>query len=248
VCYIAVLIFKHNNIKVIIYQKGTIRMRLPYGYAQSGTNQFIINQQQAGVVKSIYDLYLQGKSLGGIVDVLKVQNIQSPTGNLIWTRATIDKILSNGRYIPSIISEEQFWKVQIEKERRSNIDDNGRKTSRYNSQNVLGGLLVCGECGANYRCTTRPSGEVVWRCADKVENGKQSKCSNTMTVSGEKIEKVICEKLDMNFYNENTVMDMIDTIAINQKGIIEISRTRLNFTHEQMTESILNICSARGIM
>ncbi|MDR0531131.1 MAG: zinc ribbon domain-containing protein [Oscillospiraceae bacterium] len=70
----------------------------------------------------------------------------------------------NGRYVPWIITEDQFWHAQIERERRSNLDPNNRtrKTARYSSQNVLSGLLVCGDCGRNFRRITRPSGEVVW--------------------------------------------------------------------------------------
>ncbi|MDR2514926.1 MAG: recombinase family protein [Christensenellaceae bacterium] len=83
-------------------------MRIPYGYIQSATGEINISQKQADVVRLIYDLYLRGKSLGGIADVLKAQSVPSPTGNLVWAKAAIDKILSNGRYIPSIISEEQF--------------------------------------------------------------------------------------------------------------------------------------------
>ena len=104
-------------------------MTLPFGYARTAINQIAINPQQAAVVRTIYDLYLQGKSLGGIADSLRVQNISSPTGNPNWTRAAIDKILSNGRYIPGIISRansgkrkskgsaEQIWKTTAERPR-----------------------------------------------------------------------------------------------------------------------------------
>ena len=195
-------------------------MRIPYGYTRSETNQIVINQQQASVVKAIYDLYLRGKSLGGIANALKAQNILSPTGNPIWTRAAIDKLLSNGRYVPYIISEEQFWKSQLEKERRTNMDDDSRKTARYNSQNVLSGLLVCDECGCNYRRITRPSGELVWRCADKVENGKHATCSNLTTVSNDEIKNAICDQLGIEVFDDEIVRNMVDTVNIGKEGIV----------------------------
>jgi hypothetical protein len=190
-------------------------MRISYGYVKVESGEIAVNQQQSSVVKSIYDLYIQGKSLGGIADVLYEQGIPSPTEKPSWTRAAIDKILSNGRYVPSIISEEQFWKAQIERERRTNIDGNGRKTARYSSQNVLSGLLVCGECGKNYRRITRPSGEVVWRCADRVENGKQANCSNAMAVSDEEIKRMVCGQLGVEDFDEDAVRDEIGTICEN---------------------------------
>ena len=194
-------------------------MRIPYGYVQLGTGQIAVSPQQAETIRLIYNLYLQGKSLGGIANILKSQNISSPTGKGNWTRATIDKILSNGKYIPSVITEEQFRKAQIEKEHRTNMNDNGRKTARYNSQNVLSGLLICGECSCNYRRITRSSGEIVWRCADKVENGKQSNCSNSKTISDNAIKQIVCEQLGMESFDEDIVRNMIDAIVIDAEEV-----------------------------
>ena len=194
-------------------------MKILYGYEKKKTSEIIIKQEQAETVKLIYDLYLHGKSLGGIADALKNFHIPSPTGKPIWTRAAIDNILSNGRYIPWIIAEDQFWSVQIEKERRTNLDENSRRATRYNSQNVLSGLLVCAECGSHFRRITRSSGEVVWRCADKVENGKQAVCSNTRTVSDDEIKRLVCEQLDIEFFDETIARDMIDLILIGEESI-----------------------------
>jgi len=195
-------------------------MKIPFGYAQDDLGAITINQEQAIVVSLIYDLYLQGKSLGGIVNELKEQSILSPTGQPIWGRATIDDILSNGKYAPHIISDDSFWQAQFEKERRSNTNNNKtRKTARYNSQNVLSGLLICGECGRNYRRITRPSGEVVWRCADRVEKGKRAACSNRVTVSDEEIRKIICEQLGWAAFNEATIADAVESVEISGEGI-----------------------------
>ena len=147
-------------------------MKIPYGYTQDKLGVISISHEQAATVILIYNLYLEGKSLGGIVNELKQRGISSPTEKPIWGKAAIDHILSKAKYVPLIISEEKFYEVQFEKDRHSNMNDNRtRKTARYNSQNVLSGLLVCGECGKNYRRITRSSDEAVWRCVDKVENG-----------------------------------------------------------------------------
>lgn len=180
-------------------------MRTPYGYVRTDTNRIRIDIEQAKTIRLIYHLYLQNKSLGGIVDALAEQKILSFTGNPLWSRAAIDKILNNGRYVPSIISEKQFSKVQLEKEHITDINENGRKNIRYNSQNVLSGLLICSDCESNYRRITRISGEVVWRCADKVENGKKSRCTNVVTVSDEEIKRAICNELNLESFDEEIV-------------------------------------------
>ena len=93
-------------------------------------------------------------------------------------------------------------------------------TARYNSQNVLSGLLICGACGRNYRRITRPSGEVVWRCAEKVENGKRAACSNRVTASDDEIREMICERLNLESFDEAAVGDSVDMIGISGDGIV----------------------------
>lgn len=118
--------------------------RLPYGYTVDQNDRIIIHQAEAEIVKMIFQSYLAGDSLGKIADQLSEKKMPSPTGKDGWSRAAIDKLLSNGKCVPHIISMEEFLKVQIEKANRSSInyDKGKRKATRYNSQNVLSGLLV----------------------------------------------------------------------------------------------------------
>jgi len=50
-------------------------MKIPYGYNQGNLGAITVNQDQAAIVNLIYDLYLEGKSLGGIVEVLDERSI-----------------------------------------------------------------------------------------------------------------------------------------------------------------------------
>ena len=99
-------------------------------------NVFIICQEKAEIVRMIFDYYLSGASLGKVADMLSEKRILSPTGKERWTRAAIDKLLSNAKYIP-IVGTEIYMNVQFEKEHRCNIDydkaGNPRKATRYQS-------------------------------------------------------------------------------------------------------------------
>lgn len=151
-------------------------MGVPYGYYTAPDGHVAIDQEKANIVRMIYQQYLSGMSLGGIADFLFKRAIPSPKGRERWTQPVLSNLLSNQKYIGYIISFDDFFWVQGEKSRRSNIDEDThqRKATRYNSQSVLSGLLVCAECGHNYRRITRPSGEIIWRCASRVEHGKSS--------------------------------------------------------------------------
>lgn len=53
-----------------------------YGYDKDKNGDLVINKEQAEVVKLIFDLYLGGKSVLGIVKELKERSIKSPTGKI----------------------------------------------------------------------------------------------------------------------------------------------------------------------
>lgn len=195
--------------------------RICYGYIRKPSGQVLVNEQQAATVAIIFDRYLRGDSLAGIADFLSRQEIQSPSGNMQWTRAAIDKLLSNPKYVPHIVSPEKFLKAQEEKIKRSNQEMSGdgiqRKATRYSSKNVLSGLLVCGECGADYRRITRPSGEVVWRCANRVEHGHDI-CRHSPSIPEADVIDFICRLLDLEQFDPQSVKNSLEAIVINYQG------------------------------
>lgn len=186
------------------------RMAIPYGFKEMSDGNVRMVSAEIEAVKRIYRLYLDGASLGGIADELEADQVVAPSGNAKWSRSVIDKILSNGKYVSYAIPMELFVATQFEKDARTNtqISSDGstqRKTTRYSSQNVLSGLLVCAECGSNYRRITRPSGEVVWRCADRVEKGKLSACKYSPTIADVALKAFICKNLDLFEFDEQAV-------------------------------------------
>ncbi len=131
-----------------------------YGYKHNEDGKLIIDEETAENVKIIFDLYLRGQSVLGIIKELEKRKIPSPTGKEKWCKRTIDVMLSNEKYTgdvrllktgkseihylatdnnPAIISKEVFEAVQIEKARRSNVVKNGngtvkRKNLKYSSK------------------------------------------------------------------------------------------------------------------
>ena len=155
---------RSDNIKWGIKQRASngslgFYRRKYYGYDKDENGDLVINKEQAEVVKLIFDLYLGGKSILGIVKELKDKNIKSPTGKDNWPKRSVEEILSNEKYIgisvvnvggeegqiyklnnshPAIISKEMFDVVQEEKHKRSNVivDENGthRSNKKYSSK------------------------------------------------------------------------------------------------------------------
>jgi DNA invertase Pin-like site-specific DNA recombinase len=155
---------RSDNIKWGFKQKaaqGTSKLynRKCYGYENDIDGELIIKEGESKNVQLIFDLYLEGKSILGIIKELEKRGIKTPTGKDKWSKRTIDVMLSNEKYIgivrlldkgdhevhyvsennhPPIISKDKFEAVQIEKKNRSNIvkteDGLQRKSKKYSSK------------------------------------------------------------------------------------------------------------------
>lgn len=120
-------------------------MRIPYGFDLTSLGSLEIKETEAETVRMIFDYYLAGASLGKVVDMLFKNQILSPTRKAKWTRAAVDHLLSNSKYI-AIIGFESFTDVQFEKSARSNVDYDKaglpRRSTRYVSPSMLQTLFL----------------------------------------------------------------------------------------------------------
>ena len=126
------------NLLLFMFLESEATMKLPYGYVLND-DEITIHEERAGAVRSIFEYYLAGASLGKIVDMLFAKGILSPTGNPKWTRAAVDKLLTNKKYIP-IVGISVYMDAQFEKDRRCNVDydkaGHPRKVTRYKSPSL----------------------------------------------------------------------------------------------------------------
>lgn len=140
---------------------GTSKLynRKCYGYSNASDGSLIIKEAESRNVRLIFNMYLQGKSIIGIVSELEKLGIKSPTGKEKWCKWTIDTMLSNEKYSgnvrlldngkheacylaennnPAILSKETYQAVQIEKQYRNNVTkgEHGgmRKNKKYSSK------------------------------------------------------------------------------------------------------------------
>ena len=149
---------RSDNIKWGIRQRaaqGTSKLydRKCYGYDHDENGKLILNEEQATVVRKIFNWYLGGLSINGIIKELEKKNINSPTDKDKWNKRSLEVMLSNEKYKgvvrlfdnnksevqylasdnhPAIITEEIFVAVQKVKADRSNVvvDENGQRVRK----------------------------------------------------------------------------------------------------------------------
>lgn len=66
-----------------------------HGYKHNENGKLMIDEEKAKNVKLIFELYLGGQSVLGIIKELEKRKILSPTGKEKWCKRTIDVVLSN---------------------------------------------------------------------------------------------------------------------------------------------------------
>jgi len=69
------------------------------GYGRDDGGNLIIIEEEAKIVQLIYDLFLQGNGCRKIKKYLEDHGIKTVTGKEQWSTSTIDRILSNEKYI-----------------------------------------------------------------------------------------------------------------------------------------------------
>lgn len=128
-------------------------------------------------------------------------------------------MLSNSKYLGGIIGFDDYYAVQSEKGNRSNIDEDSskRKTTQYYSKDVLRGLFICEECVAVYWRITRPSGEIVWLCSNKVKHGK-SICRHAPSITEDDLKRAVCKVLNISEFDPQAVKENLKCIRIASDG------------------------------
>ena len=79
-----------------------------YGYKHDANGHLFINEAEAKVVLLIFNLRAERYSLRKISAELMQRKIPSPTGNTRWSAATLDKLLSNEKYIGDVMLQKTF--------------------------------------------------------------------------------------------------------------------------------------------
>lgn len=153
----------------------------PFGYIKDVSGNWLIDEPNASVVRKIYRLYLDGKSMTGICDILMQEKIQTAKGSYRWTDTTVKRILSRPEYCGDMvnfktrnISFKTKKKVAIDPEKRTVFRDmqpaiierekwqlvqdklariQRTVTKVKHDPAVFNGFLYCADCGS--KCYAR---------------------------------------------------------------------------------------------
>ena len=140
---------------------------IPFGYEISDGE---VKTREAEVVKNIFSLYIQGKSLKTIAERLNLLPISYAGDGRAWDKNIVKRILDNPKYAggkdyPVIIPKETAEiALKCKSDKLTDIDEDDRiRVNAYHAK------TKCSVCGGKMRRVRSSSGERkknYWKCAD----------------------------------------------------------------------------------
>lgn len=104
---------KSENIKFGIHQrmregKALLNHTRFLGYTKDAEGQLVIVPEEAEIVRKIFSLYLEGNGVRKIKRYLEEHGIRTVTGKAEWSTSTIDRMLSNEKYMGILLLQKTY--------------------------------------------------------------------------------------------------------------------------------------------
>lgn len=201
---------KWANVKRL--ERGQPKFHRVLGYGQDKNKNWIVNQEEAGIVKEAFELCVEGYTPPEIARIFIRKGYKTIKGKNEWSGTAIREMLKNINYVGDVLGQKTYSKDHIS---HASIKNKGEKNlylisdhhepivdretfkraqeklkqrakpSKEGKRNryPLSSRIVCGKCGGNLqRFICR--GVVTWRC------GKRTKSHELCTMEGIKEEYV----------------------------------------------------------
>ena len=220
-------------------ERGEHSSYAPFGYTLVD-KKLVIHEENAKLVKSIYDMFINTENIKHICNTLNDLGIKSTRGKL-WGRKTIALILKNKTYAgyvknrdkyykgihEPIIDEEKFEKVQKIWQYREKHFKKCKDQVQHN--HWLRGILKCGECGYGmYYFKRKDRDYAIFNCGGYNYGRCSSHYVKVTDVENAIIEQVkndFTNKIDINITTNNN--DSEYKIALSNLKSIENKLVRI---------------------
>lgn len=125
------------------------------------------------------------------------------------------KYLIHDCHVP-IIDRDTYNRTQQEMARRSSIRQKSSRTKteqgKYSGMYALSEILICGECGSQYRRVTWNSHGhklIVWRCINRHDHGNRY-CKCSPSLNEEKLHNAIVGAMNEIYKSDSSFLEMIE--------------------------------------
>lgn len=213
-----------------------------YGY-QVKNGKTVIHNEESEVVKRVFSLYVEGKTLNSIATMLTEENVVYFQDKMKWNKNTIKRMIENEKYMgnevyPTIISTSLFNQTKAVKERKS-----CKQETHTPEVELFREITVCGKCGSRFKRVNTWGTREKWMCS------KGCKCS--VYIDDKTLEDAVTSNLNMVIGNPDLLnvvaaskyMPTIDVTKEENELIRLLEQPKLNFS--AVTKCILQGAKVR---
>lgn len=234
------------------FQQGQHNGFSLYGYTNHGKGRIEINEAEAAVVRRIFDYYLAKVSAEQMARIFEAEGVVGPSGtaleattirnilcnekytgnSLFQKHITISpgghSKLNEGEHDqywvedthPAIISLDVWQPVQDE---RANRRSQGAKANWSIPTSDFTHMVYCPHHAKYYRASVRTlidgTKRRAWSCAVRREGGS---CPDSKRIPNEALETLVCEALDLDEFDAQTMTARITRIVIHDQDTAEV--------------------------
>lgn len=117
-------------------EKGEYNIKPVYGYIKKN-NELVIDENQAEVIREIFDLHLDGKTCQQIAEYLNNKNIKSPTNGKQWNARFIERVLNQEKYVDKVIFQKTFVEDYLTSKRKVNNGEQAKYVIHNNHAPII---------------------------------------------------------------------------------------------------------------
>ena len=232
----------------------------PYGYrrvyVQDGIKKrpkLELNPPADAVVRRIFDMVLQGRSILDVTKTLNAESIPTTNGKK-WLKTTIHTMLDHEAYTgtlvwgakakdgappvrvenahPAIVSKRDFQRARRLLASRAPKKMNPRRAS---SPYLLSGLVKCETCGKAMTAAEAKSGRYTYYiCHSLLKRGKGT--CETPRLNAKSFEKLIVSEIRENVLTESNIRDLVKLLDEEMDGVAREQRERLETIEEELED------------
>lgn len=159
------------------YSQGSVEQNsriLGYDYIDK---QLVVNEEQAKIVRLIFQLYIDGVGTTAIANKLTELGYITSTGKTTWARSTISGILCNEKYVGDALLQKSYKINNLKKKNRGEVKQyyvenshepiisnevfakvqemrkqktENLKIDKFTNKYELSGKIFCGNCGSKF--------------------------------------------------------------------------------------------------
>ena len=90
------------------------------GYDKDENGRLVVVESEAVIFRKIFELYLKGFGVRRIKKFLEENGIKTVMGKDVWSTSTIDRILSNEKYVGDVLMQKSFTEDFLTGKRKKN--------------------------------------------------------------------------------------------------------------------------------